>query len=164
MSVQYPVPDALGMPLKPSAVHDPAPTGGIGQVKYDPRSAPTRAKSSKWVESMLGRIQFNPPPTVQESIAASRAQPHVSSEAFRNIPPPHVLPPLSTPGIQPHQSQYHAGYISSDRVGADGQRDDSVGIRERPNNLVQAPGYHHAVRIWSGGSGGPPRESGPPNP
>ena len=59
-SVQYPVPDALGMPLKPSAVHDPTPAGGIGtflcQVKYDPRSAPTRAKASRWVESMLGKI------------------------------------------------------------------------------------------------------------
>ena len=29
-SVQYPIPDALGMPLKPSVVHDSDPTGGIG--------------------------------------------------------------------------------------------------------------------------------------
>ena len=101
-SVHYPVPDALGMPLKPNAVHDPAPTGGVGtfrcQVKYDPRGAPTRAKSSKWFESMLGRSQFNPPPTVQESIAAASAQPHVSSDAFRNIPPPHAHPSASNSG------------------------------------------------------------------
>ena len=121
-SVQYPVPDALGMPLKPSAVHDPTPTGGIGtlprQVKYDPRGAPTRATSSRWVECVLVRSQFNPPPTVQESIAAASSQPHVSFDAFRSIPPPQAIPPLPTPGIQPRQSQYHTGYIPGDRVGA----------------------------------------------
>ena len=123
-SVQYPVPDALGMPLKPSAVHDPIPTGGVGtfpcQVRYDPRSAPTRAKSSRWVEPMLGR---NPPPTVQESVAAASSQPHVPYDSFHGLPPPQAippLPPLPTPGIQPHQSQYHAGYIPSDTVSTQG--------------------------------------------
>ena len=138
------------MPLKPSAVHDPTPIGGIGtfpcQVKYDSRLAPTMAKSSKWVESMLGRSHFNPPPTLQELIAAASSQPHASSDAFRNIPPPQAIPPLPTPGIQPHQSQYHAGYVPSDRVGADGQG-----------------GNTGASQQLGVGSGVPPRgASGPP--
>ena len=52
-----------GMSLKPSAAHDLAPTGCVGtfpcQVRYDPRAAPTRAKASRWVESMLGKSHFN---------------------------------------------------------------------------------------------------------
>ena len=46
-NLQFPVPTIPGMPLKPSAAHDPAPTGCVGtlpcQVRYDPRTAPTRA-------------------------------------------------------------------------------------------------------------------------
>ena len=145
--------DALGKPMKPSAVHDPAaPTGCVGtfpcQVKYDPRGAPTRAKSSRWVESMLGRSQFNPPPTVQESVAVVSAQPHVSDDSFRHIPPPHAIPPLPTPGIQPHQSQYHAGYIPGGRVDGDGQG-----------------GNWGTSNPFGTGSGVPPRgANGPPPP
>ena len=45
-SVQYPIPDAIGMPLNPSAIHDPTPTGSVGifsffpSVKFDPPMLP----------------------------------------------------------------------------------------------------------------------------
>ena len=130
------------MPLKPSAVHDPAPTGGVGtfpcQVKYDPQSAPTRAKSSKWVESMLGRSQFNPPPTAQESVAAASAQPHISSDAFR-------IPSLRFP-LRAFNLTSPSVMLPISRV-TELVLMVKVGIRERPNNLVQVPGYHHAVRM-----------------
>ena len=130
-NLQFPAPIVPGMPLKPSAAHDPAPTGCVGtfpcQVRYDPRAAPTRAKASRWVESMLGRSHFNPPTSVQESIAAASAQTHVTHESLRHIPPPQVIPPLPTPGIQHHQSQYHAGYLPGERVDGSGQ-DGGTGV------------------------------------
>ena len=58
---------------------------------------------------------------IGESIAAASAQTHVPHGSLRHIPPPQVIPPLPTPGIQPHQSQYHAGYIPGERVDGSGQ-------------------------------------------
>ena len=86
---------------------------------------------------MLGRSRFNPPPTVQESIAAASAQPHVSSDLFRNIPPPHAIPfNLTSPSIMLAISRVIELVLMV-----------KAGIRERPNNLAQAPGYHHALRM-----------------
>ena len=86
-NLQFPAPTVHGMSLKPSAAHDLAPTGCVGtfpcQVRYDPRAAPTRAKASRWVESMLGKSHFNPPTSVQESIAAASAQTHVAHDSAR---------------------------------------------------------------------------------
>ena len=140
--------------LTPSAVHDPTPTGGVGtfpcRVRYDPQAAPKRATSSRWAGSMPGRSHFNPPPTVQESVAAASSQPHVSVNSFHGLPPPQAIPPLPTPGIQPHQSQYHAGYIPSDRVSTEAQG--------ATTGTSQQFGVGSGVRTR--GPGGPPPWSG----
>ena len=176
-NLQFPVPTVPGMPLKPSAAHDPAPTGCVGtfpcQVRYDPRAAPTRAKASKWVESMLGKSQLNPPPSVQESIAAASAQTHIPHDSLRHIPPP-------------HQSQYHAGYIPGERVDGNGQ-DGAAGVPNASgtgsdNPTAGPPPPSGGGDGWGyvpsqgnpgggagppgggGGGGGPPHGSGPPNP
>ena len=112
---------------------------------------------------MLGKSQFNPPPSVQESIAAA-----------------HAIPPLPTPGIQPYRSQYHAGYIPGERVDGNGQ--DAGAGSGNPTRAPAGPpppsgggdGWGYVLSQGNpgggagppsgGGGGGPPDASGPPNP
>ena len=181
-NLQFPAPTVPGMPLKPSAAHDPAPIGCVGtfpcQVRYDPRAAPTRAKASTWVESMLGKSHFNPPTSVQESIAAASAQTHVPHDSLRHIPPPQVIPPPPTPGIQPQQSQSFrvSGQDGATRVpntsgtgsgnpirppaGPPHRGGDGWGYIPSQGN----PGGGAGPPAGGGGGGGSSGGSGPPNP
>ena len=130
---------------------------------------------------MLGKSEFNPPPSVQESIAASSAQTHVPHDSLRHIPPPLAIPPLPTRGIQPHQSQYHA---AGERVDGNGQ-DGTAGVPNASGtgsgNPTAGPpppsgggdgwGYVPSQGNPGGGAGppgsgggGPPAGFGPPNP
>ena len=63
-NLQLPISTVPGMPLKPSAAHDPAPTGCVGtfpcQVRYDPRAAPTRAKASNLIRLRVCRSRLLP--------------------------------------------------------------------------------------------------------
>ena len=114
--------------------------------------------------------------------------PHVAHDSFRHSPPPQVTPPLPTPGVKPHQSQYHAGYVPGEKVDGSGQ-DSATGV---PNlsgtgsgNLIRPPtgppppsgggdGWGYVPSQGNpGGGAGPPGggggdglcgESGPPNP
>ena len=79
--------------------------------------------------------------------------PLVHSHMFLMIPSAtflRLIPPLPTPGIQPHKSQYQAGYIPGDRVDGAGQG----GNAGTSNPLGAGSG------IPTRGASGPPPPSG----